>query len=60
MPLHDATAQMAVNAQMQWYKWLTTCMGASPLNPDWFSTVRLTHKINYSIIRGKMQVKFSG
>ena len=29
-PLHDATAQMAVNAQMQWHKWLTTCTGAPP------------------------------
>jgi len=29
-PLHDATAQMAVNAQMQWHKWLTTCTGALP------------------------------
>ena len=28
--------------------------------PRLFSTVCLTHKINYSIIRGKMQVKFSG
>ena len=32
-PLHDATAQMAVNAQMQWHKWLTTCTGAPPLRP---------------------------
>ena len=32
-PLHDATAQMAVNAQMQWHKWLTTCTGAMPLRP---------------------------
>ena len=29
-PLHDATAQMAVDAQMQWHKWLTTCTGATP------------------------------
>ena len=35
-------------------------LGASPLNPVWFSTVCLTHKFNYSIIRRKMQVKFSG
>ena len=27
-PLHDAMAQMAVNAQMQRHKWLTTCTGA--------------------------------
>ena len=33
-PLHDATAQMAVNAQMQWHKWLTTCTGASPQSKD--------------------------
>ena len=33
-PLHDATAQMAVNAQMQWHKWLTTCTGAPPQSKD--------------------------
>ena len=33
-PLHDATAQMAVNAQMQWHKWLTTCTGATPQSKD--------------------------
>jgi len=33
-PLHDATAQMAVNAQMRWHKWLTTCTGASPQSKD--------------------------
>ena len=33
-PLHDATAQMAVNAQMQWHKWLTTCTGALPQSKD--------------------------
>ena len=32
-PLHDATAQMAVNAQMQWHKWLTTRIGAMPQTP---------------------------
>lgn len=42
--------------------------GLPPLVPVWgfapqprlVSTVCLTYKINYSIIRGKMQVKFSG
>ena len=33
-PLHDATAQMAVNAQMRWHKWLTTCTGAPPQSKD--------------------------
>ena len=33
-PLHDATAQMAVNAQMQWHKWLTTCTGVTPQSKD--------------------------
>jgi len=33
-PLHDATAQMAVDAQMQWRKWLTTCTGAPPQSKD--------------------------
>jgi len=33
-PLHDATAQMAVDAQMQWHKWLTTCTGAPPQSKD--------------------------
>ena len=33
-PLHDATAQMAVNAQMRWHKWLTTCTGATPQSKD--------------------------
>ena len=33
-PLHDATAQIAVNAQMQWHKWLTTCTGAPPQSKD--------------------------
>ena len=80
-PLHDATAQMAVIAQMQRHKWLSLyrcngtngcqCTDATTLTADdlyggfapqprLFSTVCLTHKINYSIIRGKMQVKFSG
>ena len=29
-PLHDATAQMAVNAQMQRHQRLMTCIGATP------------------------------
>ena len=33
-PLHDATAQIAVNAQMRWHKWLTTCTGATPQSKD--------------------------
>ena len=36
-PLHDATAQMAVNAQMRWHKWLTTCTGATPLRPHLYN-----------------------
>ena len=80
-PLHDATAQMAVIAQMQRHKWLSLhrCNGTNgcqctdattltvddlhgrfALQPRLVSTVCLTYKINYSIIRGKMQVKFSG
>ena len=34
LSMHNATAQMAVNAQMQWYKWLTTCTGALPQSKD--------------------------
>ena len=45
----DATAQMADDLY-----------GCFAPNPVWLSTVCLTYKINYSIIRGKMQVKFSG
>ncbi len=80
-PLHDATAQMAVIAQMQRHKWLSLhrCNGTNGCHctdavvqmvdnlhggfapqPRLVSTVCLTYKINYSIIRGKMQVKFSG
>ena len=79
--LHDATAQMAVIAQMQRHKWLSLhrCNGTNGCHctdavvqmaddlyggfappPRLVSTVCLTYKINYSIIRGKMQVKFSG
>ena len=48
-PLHDAVVQMADD--LYW--------GFAP-QPRLVSTVCLTYKINYSIIRGKMQVKFSG
>ena len=48
-PLHDAVVQMADD--LYW--------GFVP-QPRLVSTVCLTYKINYSIIRGKMQVKFSG
>ena len=77
----DATAQMAVIAQTQRHKWLSLhrcngtngcqCTDATTLTvddlyggfappPRLVSTVCVTYKINYSIIRGKMQVKFSG
>ena len=80
-PLHDATAQMAVIAQMQRHNCQALhicivtngchCTDATTLTvddlhggfapqPRLVSTVCLTYKINYSIIRGKMQVKFSG
>ena len=69
-PLHDATAQMAVIAQCNGTNGCH-CTDATTLTADdlyggfappprLVSTVCLTYKINYSIIRGKMQVKFSG
>ena len=47
-PLHDATAQMAVNAQMRRHKWLTTCTGATPLRPHFQETQRFIDRLKYA------------
>ena len=43
---------MAVNAQMQWHKWLTTCTGAPPLRPLFIAKSFFDRLIIYLLYNG--------
>ena len=43
---------MAVNAQMQWHKWLTTCTGAPPLRPFFIAKSFFDRLIIYLLYNG--------
>ena len=70
LSLHRCNGTNGCHCTMQRHKWLSLhdavvqtvddLHGGFAPQPRLVSTVCLTYKINYSIIRGKMQVKFSG